>query len=567
MRRGFIAMAMILICVFSAVAEDFTIVIDAGHGGKDVGAVDNQVKEKDINLAVALELGELIDKKLKDATVVYTRDNDTYLTLQQRAEIANKAKGDLFISIHTNSVAMSNKNRRTICGASTYTLGLHKDEDNMEVARRENAVMTLEKDFQTTYQGFNPNSDESYIIFELSQKTNMSQSIKLANGIQTQLAKVAKRQNRGVHQAGFWVLWATSMPAVLVELDFICNPVSAKYLASEDGQKQLAKGIFNAVEAYYKNIVSHSSKKGKVAETTEPADDEVTVDDFEAQVVIQSNGQEDSAKKTKAPTACSQQASTSNNTGQRRRRSTQSKQASEQQQYEVAVIKEKKQPYYLMEEGEEVVLEDLAQVMEQSKSSKDEMKKSESVSDESKSSRSSKFDKNRPSSAKLNKKTNLGTTSRIVASVDDKKTDKKSETKVDAKAEKSAIQPKGEVATAQKQSKQTVASVDKKAKSESKVASAKEANKQSKLTSKSRKSKLNKRTTIYKIHILTCEELLRPGDERFCGLKPVKCKLSNGQYHYTYGESHSKKEMLTVLETIKQKIPEAYVLEETKLAK
>ena len=138
---------------------------------------------------------------------------------------------------------------------------------------------------------------------------------------------------------------------------------------------------------------------------------------------------------------------------------------------------------------------------------------------------------------------------------------------MDAKAEKSAIQPKGEVATAQKQSKQTVASVDKKAKSESKVASAKEANKQSKSTSKSRKSKLNKRTTIYKIHILTCEELLRPGDERFCGLKPVKCKLSNGQYHYTYGESHSKKEMLTVLETIKQKIPEAYVLEETKLAK
>ena len=569
MRRGFIAMAMILICVFSAVAEDFTIVIDAGHGGKDVGAVDNQVKEKDINLAVALELGKLIDKKLKDATVVYTRDNDTYLTLQQRAEIANKAKGDLFISIHTNSVAMSNKNRRTICGASTYTLGLHKDEDNMEVARRENAVMTLEKDFQTTYQGFNPNSDESYIIFELSQKTNMSQSIKLANGIQTQLAKVAKRQNRGVHQAGFWVLWATSMPAVLVELDFICNPVSAKYLASEDGQKQLAKGIFNAVEAYYKNIVSHSSKKGKIAETTEPepADDEVTVDDFEAQVVIQSNGQEDSAKKTKAPTACSQQASTSNNTGQRRRRSTQSKQASEQQQYEVAVIKEKKQPYYLMEEGEEVVLEDLAQVMEQSKSSKDEVKKTESVSDESKSSRSSKSDKNRPSSAKLNKKTNLGTTSRIVASVDDKKTDKKSETKMGAKAEKSAIQPKGEVATAQKQSKQTVASVDKKAKSESKVASAKEAKKQSKSTSKSRKSKLNKRTTIYKIHILTCDELLSANDERFAGLHPIKCKFSDGQYHYTYGESQSEKEMLSELETIKKKIPDACVLKEIKIAK
>ncbi|MBQ1185919.1 MAG: hypothetical protein IIX55_09465, partial [Muribaculaceae bacterium] len=165
----------------------------------------------------------------------------------------------------------------------------------------------------------------------------------------------------------------------------------------------------------------------------------------------------------------------------------------------------------------------------------------------------------------------LGTTSRIVASVDDKKTDKKSETKVDAKVDakgqKSAIQPKGEVATAQKQSKQTVASVDKKAKSESKVASAKEAKKQSKLTSKSRKSKLNKRTTIYKIHILTCDELLRANDERFAGLHPIKCKFSDGQYHYTYGESQSEKEMLSELETIKKKIPDACVLKEIKIAK
>ena len=150
LRRSMILVTMLLICFFSVSAEQFTIVIDAGHGGKDVGAVDNQVKEKDINLAVALELGSLIKKKLDDVKVVYTRDKDTYLTLQQRAEKANKANGDLFVSIHTNSVAMSNKNRRTVCGASTYTLGLHKDDENMEVARRENAVMTLEKDFQTT---------------------------------------------------------------------------------------------------------------------------------------------------------------------------------------------------------------------------------------------------------------------------------------------------------------------------------------------------------------------------------------------------------------------------------
>ena len=356
LRRSMILVAMLLICFFSVSAEQFTIVIDAGHGGKDVGAVDNQVKEKDINLAVALELGSLIKKKLDDVKVVYTRDKDTYLTLQQRAEKANKANGDLFVSIHTNSVAMSNKNRRTVCGASTYTLGLHKDDENMEVARRENAVMTLEKDFQTTYQGFNPNSDESYIIFELSQKKNMSQSIKLANDIQKQLASVANRQDRGVHQAGFWVLWATSMPAVLVELDFICNPISAKYLASENGQKQLAKGIFNAIKNYYGNIKAHSAKTAQNED--EDALEEENVSDFSAQVVIGSNNH-DNIKRKKTPEQSKSSTQASNSNGKRRRRSMESKQASEQQTYDVAVIKERKQPYYQINEGDEITIDDV----------------------------------------------------------------------------------------------------------------------------------------------------------------------------------------------------------------
>ena len=355
-RRSIILVTMLLICFFSVWAEQFTIVIDAGHGGKDVGAVDNQVKEKDINLAVALELGNMIKKKLDDVKVVYTRDKDTYLTLQQRAEKANTAQGDLFVSIHTNSVAMSNKNRRTICGASTYTLGLHKDDENMEVARRENAVMTLEKDFQTTYQGFNPNSDESYIIFELSQKKNMSQSIKLANDIQKQLASVANRQDRGVHQAGFWVLWATSMPAVLVELDFICNPISAKYLASESGQKQLATGIFNAIKNYYGNIKAHSAKTAnKEAEDTFEEDN---VSDFSAQVVIGSSDY-DNIKRKKAPEQSKYATQVSNTNGKRRRRSLESKQASEQQTYDVAVVKERKQPYYQINEGDEITIDDV----------------------------------------------------------------------------------------------------------------------------------------------------------------------------------------------------------------
>lgn len=227
----------------------FTVVVDAGHGGKDYGAIDNGAKEKDINLGVAKQLESLIKKKLKEAKVVMTRDNDTYLTLQERADKANKAKGNLFISIHTNSVDKSNKNRKTVSGSSVYALGLHKDDNNMRVAQRENSVIELENNFEQKYSGFDPMKDESYIIFEMAQKKNLSNSIRFAESVQKELVK-SGRGNRGVHQAGFWVLWATSMPAVLVELDFICNPGSAEYMTSDKGQKELAQAIFNAVEKY-----------------------------------------------------------------------------------------------------------------------------------------------------------------------------------------------------------------------------------------------------------------------------------------------------------------------------
>ncbi len=230
--------------------KQFTVVIDAGHGGKDIGAVDNGAKEKNINLGVALQLEKLLEKKLKDVKVVMTRKDDRYLTLQQRADIANKSKGNLFISIHTNSVDKSNKNRKTISGASVYALGLHKDENNMRVARRENSVIELESNYNQKYSGFDPNKDESYIIFEMAQKKNLSKSIRFAEMAQKELVD-AGRKDRGVHQAGFWVLWATSMPSVLIELDFICNPKTAKYLASSQGEKELAGAIFNALKRYY----------------------------------------------------------------------------------------------------------------------------------------------------------------------------------------------------------------------------------------------------------------------------------------------------------------------------
>lgn len=226
------------------------VVIDPGHGGKDVGAHENGAMEKDINLAVAKRVRDMVENQLKDVKVVMTRSDDHYLTLQQRADVANNAHGDLFMSIHVNSVDKSNKRRKSICGSSVYVLGLHKDEDNKKVALRENSVIELESDYAEKYSGFDPQKDESYIIFEMAQKRNLVESFRVAGDAQNELTGIAGRENRGVRQAGFWVLWATSMPAVLVELDFICNPESVKFLTSDDGVEKMAKSLVNSIQKF-----------------------------------------------------------------------------------------------------------------------------------------------------------------------------------------------------------------------------------------------------------------------------------------------------------------------------
>ena len=249
----FVAGILLLALPVSGAREErhpFTLVIDAGHGGHDVGAVDNGAREKDINLGVATRLRNLIEKKLKNVKVVMTRDGDTFVSLQDRADIANRNHGNLFLSIHTNSVDKSNRNRASVAGSSVYALGLHKDDNNLRVARRENSVIELESDYQQKYSGFDPSKDESYIIFEMAQKKNLGQSLKFASMAQKQLVANAGRVDRGVKQAGFWVLWATSMPSVLVELDFICNPTSARFMNSDEGRDKLAQSLFNAVEDY-----------------------------------------------------------------------------------------------------------------------------------------------------------------------------------------------------------------------------------------------------------------------------------------------------------------------------
>lgn len=233
-------------CICTAEAKDFVVVIDAGHGGHDPGAVGRISKEKNINLKVALKLGKQIEQNCPDVKVVYTRKRDVFIPLDRRAEIANNAKADLFISIHTNSLA----NNRTAKGASTWTLGLAKSQANLEVAKRENAVILYEDDYKTRYAGFNPNSAESYIIFEFMQDKYMSQSVHLASLVQSQFRNTCRRVDRGVHQAGFLVLKASAMPSILVELGFISTPEEERYLNTENGTTNLANGIYRAFLTY-----------------------------------------------------------------------------------------------------------------------------------------------------------------------------------------------------------------------------------------------------------------------------------------------------------------------------
>ena len=240
-----------------AEGRDFTVVIDPGHGGRDPGAVGKRGKEKNINLNVALKLGNLIQQNHKDVHIVYTRQKDVFVTLDKRAQIANNAKADLFISIHTNSVARG----RTVRGTETYTLGLHRTDDNLEVAKKENSVILIENNYEQRYAGFNPNSAESYIIFEFLQDRNMEKSVDFATLIQRQFKNTAKRIDKGVHQAGFLVLRETTMPGVLVELGYISTPDEERYLLSESGTNALAQSIYQAFASYKNRHDSPSTRR------------------------------------------------------------------------------------------------------------------------------------------------------------------------------------------------------------------------------------------------------------------------------------------------------------------
>ena len=244
MKRRIVATIMLVFTLAVALAakKGFTLVIDAGHGGHDAGALGTFSKEKNINLNVALSFGRLVENNCPGVNVIYTRKTDVFIPLHQRADIANRNKADLFISIHTNALPKGAK----AMGLETYTLGMHRASDNFDVAKRENSVILIEKDYKQHYEGFDPSSSESYIMFEFLQDKNMAQSVELAKMVQKRTCAAAARPNKGVKQAGFLVLRETSMPSCLIELGFISTPSEEQFLNSDEGIANMGRGIYQA---------------------------------------------------------------------------------------------------------------------------------------------------------------------------------------------------------------------------------------------------------------------------------------------------------------------------------
>lgn len=581
----------------AAVAEpEFTVVIDAGHGGKDTGAVDNDIREKDVNLGTALKLADYIRKNHKEIKVVMTRSTDEFISLQGRADIANRNKADLFISIHTNSVDLKNPNRKTIAGASTYTLGLHRDQDNLNVARRENSVMTLESDYDSKYKGFDPASDESYIIFEMAQKANMAQSVKFAEAVQKQMASEAGRKDRGVKQAGFWVLWATSMPSVLVELDFITNPDVASFIGSENGQEKMARAIGKAVDNYFASLSSQRPKttnttgqralaasKPATTKASSPKKQEVRTSKKNSK----SSEKKDSGKssknkksKEKSERSKNDNNSSSRSTGRqqqkaeasgdydanlasvttletpsrreatfnttqkrtdtasapRRRRGSKAREKSENREYEVAVISEERS--YVIAEEPVLVQQPEAQ-SDDDKNTKSKDKKSKKKKDK----------KHKDSKNKDPRRSMTGTAvSSARSGKNDAQTPAKTSYASSVKTETKKVKVEGTTTAA----------------AQAKHVTAKQASPRKKETKKRGTSaspvRLDKRVTVYKIQILSSESHLKQSSPRFCGLKPIDCTKKGDLYKYTYGETTSETEIRGMLEEVKKLIPDAFIV-------
>ncbi len=272
MRKGLHIILYIGILLFAtplqmkAEGEQFTVVLDAGHGGKDPGAIGSSARnrEKDINMDITLEVGKLLKANSKDVKVIYTRSTDVFIELGRRAEIANKAKANLFVSIHTNALP---KTARKASGVQTYTLSLRTASTNLEVEKRENSVIALEGEAAKKYDYFP--SAESNIMFELMQDHDMKESVVFAKTVQNEMVRTAGRNNMGVHQANLAVLRLTYMPSVLLEVGYISTPSEEQFLMSQSGRQTLAKAIYNAIVTYK---AQQTGKESKLEKVTTPPD-------------------------------------------------------------------------------------------------------------------------------------------------------------------------------------------------------------------------------------------------------------------------------------------------------
>ena len=266
--KRFVSLLIMMCCfavAFSAAKHRYTLVIDAGHGGKDAGACAHGAKEKDINLAVALAFGKYVERNCSDVRVIYTRKTDVFIPLHERAAIANRNKADVFISIHTNSLA----SKKPITGMETYTMGMRRSNEKLSAAKRENEVISLEDNYQQHYAGYDPRSPESTLIFEVINETNMALSVELAQLIQRYTCATARRPNKGVRQDAFLVLRETSMPACLVELGYITTVSEKNYLTKASNVDLMGRGIYQAFVAFKKE---HDGK-GAVSVVEEPRED------------------------------------------------------------------------------------------------------------------------------------------------------------------------------------------------------------------------------------------------------------------------------------------------------
>ena len=289
-------MCMLVVTAFAA-NKRFTLVIDPGHGGHDAGARGAISMEKNINLTVALRFGKYVEQNMPEVRVIYTRKQDVFIPLHERANIANRANADLFISVHTNALPAGKVAR----GFETYTLGMHRAKDNLDVAMRENSVISMEKGFEQTYEGFDPKSSESYIIFEFIQGKNMERSVDLARMIQRSVCDGACRPDKGVHQAGFLVLRETSMPSCLIELGFITTPDEERLLNDNAKVDDIAKGIYEAFAKYknkYDRTVSVPYRAANRQESTLP---KIVPDSYKEEAENRRVKKQEPVRRTRAP--------------------------------------------------------------------------------------------------------------------------------------------------------------------------------------------------------------------------------------------------------------------------